>query len=199
MYKAVIFDWGGVMAAEGHGGWVVQFAELLGLPVQEAEPIWNECYTGFNTGEISEDTFWSRVEKQVGYKLPDSKRGIWEKGVVMDPWPEMIAFADELRAEGIKTAVLSNIIPNMVELTKREHTYIGFSPVILSAEVGLAKPNIKIYELMLEELKLLAKNCVFIDDREENVSSAQALGIKGIVAAPTPRETIQRVNQVLGR
>jgi len=56
-----------------------------------------------------------------------------------------------------------------------------FDVEVLSGKHGVQKPNPKIYKILLKELGIKAKNCVFIDDKEENVSAAESLGIKGIV------------------
>ncbi len=45
----------------------------------------------------------------------------------------------------------------------------------------MVKPNADIYEYLLKEYNLKESECVFIDDREENVDAAEDLGINGIV------------------
>jgi putative hydrolase of the HAD superfamily len=57
------------------------------------------------------------------------------------------------------------------------HTFDGY---ILSHEVGLLKPDRRIYEVTLERFGLKAAESVFIDDILANVEGAQAVGIHGI-------------------
>ena len=59
--------------------------------------------------------------------------------------------------------------------------YAKFSPVLLSNEVGLIKPEEEMYQKMLELLNLKANECVFIDDREEHLAPAIQLGMKPIL------------------
>ena len=52
---------------------------------------------------------------------------------------------------------------------------------IISYELGLVKPDDKIYKALMEKYNIVPERAVFIDDREENVQAARALGIKGII------------------
>jgi putative hydrolase of the HAD superfamily len=45
----------------------------------------------------------------------------------------------------------------------------------------MVKPNADIYEHLMDKYNLKAQECVFIDDRVENIEAAKALGMKGIV------------------
>jgi len=56
-----------------------------------------------------------------------------------------------------------------------------FDGIVTSWESKLAKPDVKIYELLLNRYNLDATSCVFVDDREENVKIAENLGFNGIV------------------
>jgi 2-haloacid dehalogenase len=56
-----------------------------------------------------------------------------------------------------------------------------FKGILVSGDVGLKKPDPEIYKLLLDRYGLEANTCVFIDDRNENVKAASALGFSGIV------------------
>ena len=55
-----------------------------------------------------------------------------------------------------------------------------FDAEVLSGKYGIQKPNKKIYQILLKELGVKPKNCVFVDDKIENIEAAESLGIKGI-------------------
>jgi putative hydrolase of the HAD superfamily len=55
-----------------------------------------------------------------------------------------------------------------------------FDDMLFSAEVGLAKPDRRIYELALDRLQARPAEAIFIDDVQENVEAAQAIGMAGI-------------------
>ncbi|WP_279579441.1 HAD-IA family hydrolase [Fodinicola feengrottensis] len=74
-----------------------------------------------------------------------------------------------------------------------------FDVSVISAEVGLAKPDPAIYQLLLERLALPAETVAFIDDIEHNVEAAQEVGIVSVVhtdAATTRQWFAARVPQL---
>jgi putative hydrolase of the HAD superfamily len=57
----------------------------------------------------------------------------------------------------------------------------GFADaVVSSARVGVAKPDRRIYEIAAERAGAAPERCLFVDDREENVAAARALGMTGV-------------------
>ena len=51
----------------------------------------------------------------------------------------------------------------------------------MSGEEGVTKPDLRIYQILLDRYGLKAEECLFVDDRLENVEAARALGMQGIV------------------
>lgn len=56
-----------------------------------------------------------------------------------------------------------------------------FDSIVLSSEVGLVKPDVRIYELSVKQLGVETEDCVFIDDLEKNVIGAREAGMQAIV------------------
>jgi putative hydrolase of the HAD superfamily len=56
-----------------------------------------------------------------------------------------------------------------------------FDKIIISSQIGFAKPDLKFYKKSLKLLNIEPKSCVFIDDLEENINAAEKLGIKSIL------------------
>lgn len=56
-----------------------------------------------------------------------------------------------------------------------------FDGVMVSSDVHLIKPDTRIYELLCRTYDLKPQECIFIDDRPENVEAAERVGMKGIV------------------
>ncbi|MGN0367589.1 MAG: HAD family hydrolase [Wujia sp.] len=92
-------------------------------------------------------------------------------------------FMQELKEQGYRIYLLSNYPERMYEIHK--HTRFTFYPYIdgevVSYQYKLAKPDPAIYKLLCQKYSLLPQECIFLDDREENISAAKALGMEGIV------------------
>ncbi|MBB6118741.1 HAD family hydrolase [Nocardiopsis algeriensis] len=95
-----------------------------------------------------------------------------------DPVHDMYEVLREARRAGASTAVLSNSWGNGYP---RSHFATTFDAVVVSGEVGMRKPEPRIYLHTCEQLGLSPEDCVFIDDLESNVRSAEELGMAGIV------------------
>jgi putative hydrolase of the HAD superfamily len=83
----------------------------------------------------------------------------------------------DLRGRGFKVGLLSNSWGNSYP---RELWTELFDATVISAEVGLRKPNGAIFQHALELIGLAAQECVFIDDIAHNVRAAEALGMIGL-------------------
>ncbi|MFF0558216.1 HAD family hydrolase [Streptomyces sp. NPDC004266] len=107
----------------------------------------------------------------------------------MRPDPAMFALVEELRALGVRVALLSNSWGNTYP---RERIDGLLDPVVISGEVGLRKPEAPIYELTLARLGVAAGSAVFVDDAEPNVLGARAVGMRAHlhVDAPSTRAAL---------
>ena len=68
--------------------------------------------------------------------------------------------------------------------------------MVISAEEGFAKPDREIYEITLRKLGSEPQECVFVDDLQENIQAARALGMTGIQHIEN-ESTIRQLNAVL--
>lgn len=198
MVRAVIFDWGGVIAKESAGGWFEEFKKLLELGDERAQPLWLRAYEGLNTNKIDFDTFWSRVEIESGRKLPENRNDIWLSGMADKPYKEMMHLVENLQAKGLITAIMSNNVEIVGNELRRLNLFEKFDPVVLSHEVGIAKPDVGIYELMLKKLNISAESCIFIDDRSQNLEPAQRLGMRTVLAGSNIQDNIKQIMNLIG-
>ena len=94
---------------------------------------------------------------------------------------ELIGFIRTQLRSHYKLGLLSNAWDDLrTVLTERWNIIHDFDDVIISAEIGDAKPNPSIYRLTLERLGIAPDEAVFVDDMPANVEGAQALGIHAI-------------------
>ncbi|HZB71068.1 MAG TPA: HAD family phosphatase [Acidimicrobiales bacterium] len=100
-------------------------------------------------------------------------------------WPEMVrgeidgtvGVLDELRGAGVPTYVLSNASAETWPHAVERFPFLSrFDGVLLSGEVGVAKPDPEIFDELCRRFHLRPESTIFIDDRAVNVDAARALG-----------------------
>jgi epoxide hydrolase-like predicted phosphatase len=105
----------------------------------------------------------------------------------------------QLRADGYKTALVTN---NIVEFREFWRPMVPldelFDVVVDSSEVGVRKPDRRIYEMTLAELGGVdPARSVFLDDYVGNVEAARRLGMYGIVVESDPVPALAELDRVL--
>lgn len=198
MIKAVIFDWGGVVAPNPIGGWIGVLAYMLDMTIEDTLPHWRAAgYGDFSRGTIDEAEFFRLFEISLGRALPDYVSRIWVDGSALEPWPEMLAFIQHLKDDHLGVALLSNTVKPMSMIAIQKGLYEGFSPLIISNVVGSIKPELPIYQRVLDELQLSANECIYVDDLIRNLEPAKELGMVTVLASNNPNETIALIRQAL--
>ncbi len=104
-------------------------------------------------------------------------------------WEEMLGgqidksvkVLSELKEKGVLLYILSNWSAETYPIAEERFDFLKwFDGKIISGEVGLVKPDLGIYKLLINRYNLNPHQTLFIDDKEENVKSAELLGIQGI-------------------
>ncbi len=139
-----------------------------GSPVHRLE-------TGELPGADFEKVFAERLSTHDGTPVQaDGLLGRLFAGMRTDP--AMFALINDLRTAGIQVGLLSNSWGN----TYPDSLLEAFDAVVISGEVGLRKPDPVIYRLVLDQLAVPARRCVFVDDVPVNVTAAKELGMHAI-------------------
>ncbi len=130
-------------------------------------------------GKATEADVWDFVARHlhlVNGQLEELRRDFWAG----DAWDQtLLAFAQGLRPAA-RTGILSNAWPGAREAFGSRLGRHTFDAVVISAEEGCAKPDPRIYGLLLERLGTLPAETVFVDDLAENVEAARAIGMHAI-------------------
>ena len=96
--------------------------------------------------------------------------------------PGMLELIHDLKSKGVGVYGLTNWpAETFTEARRRFKTIASIDNYVVSSSVKLAKPDPEIYKLLLSKYNLNPQDCVFIDDRKDNVDAAKALGMNGIV------------------
>ena len=111
-------------------------------------------------------------------------RYFWEHfAVSVSSYPGNQEWIRELQEQGKKVYVLSNFGRHCFGLVREE--FLDFLDIVdgavISYEVHQVKPGREIYESLLRKYELKAEECVFLDDREDNLETARKLGLQTIL------------------
>ena len=179
--EAVIFDVGQVLHAYDPEPIYRDIIDTLGISEGDFKENWNRLTIQLELGTLTEEEYWRQFRIATGSlaQLPNESLLVRRYGVGFKIFDEVVNLARLLKERGIKIAVLSNSIKPHYEVNKRVGLYDHFPVQIFSYQVGLRKPDRRIYELALNSLQTFASSCLFIDDREQNVEAAKNLGIHG--------------------
>jgi putative hydrolase of the HAD superfamily len=190
--RALIVDWGGVLtsplaaalddwfAAEGITGGdyaaaVRDFRDQALSELNAFDPI-----RALERGELEvrsfEQALAAGIERHSGTPLP--AEGLINRMFAgFAAAPAMVNVVRRAKAEGLRTALLSNSWGNEY---LRDDWDVLFDAVVISGEVGMRKPDADIYVHTLKLLGCRPGEAVFVDDLEANIRGAAAVGIVGV-------------------
>jgi len=137
----------------------------------------------FDKGEITPQDFHARVIQKLEARIDyDTFFSIYNDVFSLNP--PVLQITKRLK-KNYRLVVLSNTDTMRFGFIKKKFPEIFiFDEYVLSFEVGFMKPHPQIYKEALKKAEFPAKECVFIDDREENIEAATKLGINGIHLGP---------------
>jgi putative hydrolase of the HAD superfamily len=207
--RAIVSDFGGVLTTPLFAAFAAFQDEVgispenlgkamrVGLAEGEDLPLFQ-----LERGEISEDAFIEGLEDGLesilGHRphLHHFRQKFWG---ALHPNEEMIALMHELKASGLKMAMLTNNVREWEPLWRAMLPVDEiFEEIVDSAFVGCRKPEARIYELTLERVGMPAEACLFIDDLEPNIAGAEAAGMKAVHFRDNA-QAIAEIRAALGR
>jgi putative hydrolase of the HAD superfamily len=177
MIEAVLFDYGGVLTTLGQTGSLKQeIADHFGATSPEIDI--SDLEKQWQLGAIEPGAFFEEVNRRYPSQKPFTEQLFLSgKDEAAARSEKMFSLAETLRSSNIRTGILSNTVAIAAERLRETGCYDGFDPVILSCEVGMVKPDPRIYELALKQMSLEAENVIFVDDDPKNLEPARKMGI----------------------
>lgn len=181
--KNVIFDVGNVLLSFEWEAYLDTFdfsPEIRSAMARATypSPEWNERDRGTKTEEEYFQIFLKKApeyEKELRQVLENENQSLH----IFD---YSKAWVDYLKSQGYRTYLLSNISPHMLEGFYRILDFIPkMDGAIFSCDVHQLKPEPQIYQTLLDTYGLNPQECVFMDDRMENVKAARAAGMEAFV------------------
>ncbi len=179
--KAVIFDFGGVLAEEGfrEGLWAI--GRKNGLDPEEFRKTADELIheTGYVTGQSDESRYWDMLRRKTGIAGTDRelRNEIVERFVLR---PEMIGFANNLADRGLITAILSDQTNWLDEIDRDTPFFRHFRYIFNSYKIKKSKRDPSVFGDICAAMGVDPDKSLFIDDNAENIGRAANEGLKVI-------------------
>lgn len=182
MIKNIIFDVGKVLV---EFDWESAFHKL-GIEGEAFEVVADATVRSTDWNEYDRSSMSD--EEQLRYfiaKAPAYEKEIrlfWENvGLPIWQYDYSMGLVKELRSQGYHTYILSNYARHTYECTREALSFEReMDGVVFSYEVGSIKPEPEIYRILLERYDLVPEECVFLDDKPENLKAAAQFGIHTI-------------------
>lgn len=198
LIRAVIFDLGGVLVRTEDRTSREKLAESQGLTYDKLSELIFDSQSAHQAmrGEITTEEHWDEVRKKLGLSKEEFSQ------VPVEFWggdrldEDLVNYLRGLRPQ-YKTALLSNAWDDLRQMIEEVWNFAdAFDKMVISAEVGLVKPEPAIYEKVVSDLNLVPAEAVFVDDFPENVAGAKAVGLEAILFT-SPEQTLGDLERML--
>lgn len=183
MLKAIIFDVGGVFIRTHSRLGREKWAARLKLDAWEFENFvfGGESGRQAQLGQKTSAAHWRWLGDYYGLteaELAELQRDFFAGDSFNEPLLEQVV---RLRQAGYRTSLLSNFWDSARQFWTEIYPFVeNFDDIVISAEVGLMKPNPQLYHLAARRLGILPVEALFIDDSAENIAGARAAGMQGL-------------------
>jgi putative hydrolase of the HAD superfamily len=183
--KAVIFDYGGVISnPPNRSGWG-DLAAAARLPVERLIDAYLRSREPYDLGLVRGDGYWQMFGDACGERYTAAER---QRLIELDMrmWETIdqaiVAMARQLQRAGFVTGILSNMHADLLDRIRQNPPWLSaFDVSVFSCDLGLVKPDARIYRSLLDRLQLAPADVLFIDDAPGNIEAARAAGLHGIM------------------
>lgn len=170
MYKAIIFDFFGVIHNDPFRTWLEQNRITDIAPYEEKMKL-------VDTGDITPAELFVEFNGLSGIPI-DVIRRDFDKKHLLDA--KILPLIDSL-GKSYKVGLLSNAGTEEIRSVIDEHRHDDrFHAIVISAEAGVIKPDKEAFLHVLKQLYVKPQEAVFIDDNQANVDAARKIGITGL-------------------
>ncbi len=180
--KAVLFDFGGVVAEEGFKEGLHAIAMDHGLDPEIVISTGFEITydIGFVRGKVREDAFWRAMRNR--FPIRDRDRDLTERILsrfILRRW--MIGIASDLKALGVVIGILSDQCHWLDELDQRHGFFKRFDYIFNSYYLHITKKDPGIFDIVSQRLHIDPTNILFVDDHEAHILRARQKGLQAIL------------------
>jgi len=179
---AVVFDLGGVLV-----DWHPRYLYQALIPdADEREWFFTHVCSGDWIEQQDSGRSWSAANAELIGRFPQHRHLIeafrerWLE-MLRGPIVDSVALLERLHARGVRLLALTNWAADTYQLALPQLPFLQrFEAVLVSGEVGLVKPDRRIFDLFIERFGVDPAVSLFVDDRAANVTAARAVGFDAV-------------------
>ena len=181
MIKVIFFDIGRVLLNIYPERTLSALRECTGLPKSVLEkPLQGDISDSYETGKIGDNEFFKRYKDALPQPNDLTKDDFFQAWLALLGEPtETMDLAREL-AKTYPVWLASNTNPAHIRHGEAEGLFDGFAGRIYSFEIGIRKPSKEFFEKALGIAGAQAGSTLFVDDKPENITAAEASGLESI-------------------
>lgn len=182
MFRAIIFDFGGVIYQHPKAVIPEVIAGVYNVSLEQATAEYSNYKNDYYTGKISTDKFVAILSDVFrSEKSAEEIKKLWLKyyADLAKSNPGVLKIVKNLRKK-CKVYLLSNTTEMSHLHNSKTGIYDYFDNVFMSFQMGVKKPNPDIYQKVILSIGFEPRECIFIDDDEENLEVAKQIGIMPI-------------------
>ena len=179
----VLFDYGGVICQPQLEAEVVLLAQAAGGTVQAFSDGYWAYRLDYDRAKLDAVTYWQKVGAGLGRSYSAAEIAELTR-LDVTSWrhlkPGTVTLIEDLAAAGHRLALLSNAPAEVADFVTALPVAAHFEHCTFSCYLPAAKPEPGCYQAVLAILGASPAEVVFLDDRQENVTGAEALGIRSV-------------------
>jgi len=181
-WDAVIFDYGRVLSHSPTRTEIEEFAGLVGMHEPPFFQVYSDTRDEYDRGLHDYHEHWQRFARAAGFSLDREHVEcilLHENRMWLRANPQTLELAADIRSHGVRTAILSNMPPDLLQQMRENFDWLNdFEVQIWSCEHGTVKPDPQIYRICLDALGCKPQRALFFDDRPRNVEGARRAGME---------------------
>lgn len=191
---AVVFDYGNVLNEPPPAAEFQKLARVAGFDnATFLDLYWRDRLEYDRGNPLNGPGYWQGVAEAAGREFSAEQINqliyldarLWE-----DTRPILMEWVKILRKQGVETAILSNMPYEIAAHLRQTARWLTlFNHLVFSGELGMVKPEARIYEACLEGLGAKPQAVLFLDDHEENVEGARGVGMQAVRFTSIPQLT----------
>jgi putative hydrolase of the HAD superfamily len=184
--RALVLDYGGVLSLPQRDNEMARMARRIGVPLDEFRRAYREHRDDYDAG-LAADEYWRRVLSRVSPSerlTPSMLAALVEDDIASWGYPceEMWDISLAFRSSGGRTALLTNnVSPFMAHLRGLGRLETHFDVILASCELGVCKPDPRIFRACLQAIAVPPDETLFVDDHPPNVDEARRQGLQTLL------------------